>query len=122
MKLRIPKTKPDDGAHTVEVDSMVQISEVITMNIPAILEGEYANLVPIAADDDWIGAIAVGIYFTPGDDGESGGNPPDNLAAPYAWCSNQPAGQVSVRLTAVGGNVAATTGAKWLLIGYKILP
>ena len=121
MKLRIPAPKPGDGAKTVEVDAWTQVAKVFEVDVPAILDGDSANVVIAGSDDDFVGCMAMLMMYTPDESGEGAGNPPDNLASFYAWASNQPAGQITCRFGALNGNVAATANQLFLIVGYKPL-
>jgi hypothetical protein len=123
MKQRI-KTAPNAPYITREIQELpvglqIAVSRVIPTNIPNILDGDSANVVVAGTTTDFVDCHAV-IMLLSQEEIPAGLNPPDNLAAPYAWISNPPAGQITCRFNASGGLVPATLAVNFLYLGLKL--
>jgi len=97
----------------------IAASRVIQVDVPAILDGDSANVVVAGTSTDFVDCHAV-IMLLSQEEVAAGLNPPDNLTAPYAWISNPPAGQITCRFAAAGGAVPATLDVNFLFVGIKL--
>ena len=123
MKQRM-KAAPNAPYVTREIPELpagleIAVSRVIPTDVPAILDGDSANVVVAGTTTDFVDCHSV-IMLLSQEETPAGLNPPDNLAAPYAWISNPPAGQITCRFNASGGAVSATLDVNFLYLGLKL--